>query len=88
MCRNIKTLFNFEPPATNEEMHAAALQYVRKISGYNKPSKVNEAVFDQAVGEVFQITKRLVNSLNTKAPSRDREVEAAKARARAVKRFG
>ena len=88
MCRNIKTLFNFDPLATDDEIHASALQYVRKISGYTKPSKINEATFNQAVEDVFQITKNLIYSLQTNAPSRNREVEAAKARARAAKRFG
>lgn len=88
MCRNIKVLFNFEPPATESEIHASALQYVRKISGYNKPSKLNEDIFNRAVDDVTVITKRLLDSLNTNAPSRDRKIEAAKAKARAVKRFG
>jgi hypothetical protein len=88
MCRNIKTLHNFEPPATSEEVHAAALQYVRKVSGSTKPSKANEAVFMRAVDEIAHITAHLLEDLVTVAPARDREAEAAKARARAEKRFG
>ena len=88
MCRNIKTLHNFEPPATEEEVRAAALQYVRKVSGSQKPSKANEAVFARAVEEVAAITSRLLAELVTAASPRDREVEAARARARAEKRFG
>ena len=88
MCRNIKVLFNFEPPATEDEMQAAALQYVRKISGFNKPSKSNEKAFDQAVRQVFKVTQKLVDSLETAAPTKNREIEAAKAKARAAKRFG
>ena len=88
MCRNIKTLFNFQPAATDDEIQAAALQFVRKISGFNKPSQANAAVFEQAVENTFQIARTLVDSLTTKAPPRDREVEAAKAKARAAKRFG
>jgi hypothetical protein len=88
MCRNIKTLHNFEPPATHEEVHAAALQYVRKISGSTKPSQANQAAFDRAVAEVTEISERLLAELVTAAPPRDREVEAAKARARAEKRYG
>ena len=88
MCRNIKTLHNFEPPATDEEIEAAALQYVRKISGANKPSKANEAVFERAVAEVTATSRRLLEALVTHAPPRDREVEAARARERAAKRFG
>ncbi len=88
MCRNIKTLHNFEPAATSEEIRAAALQYVRKVSGSTKPSKANEAVFMQAVDEIAHITHHLLEDLVTAAPARDREVEAAKARARAEKRFG
>ncbi len=87
MCRNIRTLHNFEPPATAEEVHASALQYVRKISGTTKPSKANEAVFERAVAEVTEITTRLLDDLVTAAPPRDREVEAEKARARAQKRY-
>ena len=88
MCRNIKTLHNFEPPATEEEVRAAALQYVRKVSGSQKPSKANEAVFERAVEEVAAITSRLLAELVTAAAPRDREVEAARARARAEERFG
>ena len=88
MCRNIKTLHNFEPPATKDEVHAAALQYVRKVSGSTKPSKANEAVFMRAVDEIAHITAHLLEDLVSAAPPRDREVEAAKARARAEKRFG
>ncbi len=88
MCRNIKTLHNFEPPATDEEVYAAALQYVRKVSGSTKPSKANEEVFLRAVDEVAHITTHLLEDLVTAAPPRDREVEAARARARAEKRFG
>jgi hypothetical protein len=88
MCRNIKTLHNFEPPATSDEVRAAALQYVRKVSGSTKPSKANEAVFMQAVDDIAHITAHLLDDLVTAAPPRDREVEAAKARVRAEKRFG
>ena len=88
MCRNIKTLHNFEPPATKDEVHAAALQYVRKVSGAAKPSKANEAAFERAVDEVAHVTRHLLAELVTTAPPRDREVEAARARARAEKRFG
>ena len=88
MCRNIKTLHNFEPPATEEEVRAAALQYVRKVSGSQKPSKANEAVFERAVAEVAAITGELLAALVTTAAPRDREVEAARARARAEARFG
>jgi hypothetical protein len=88
MCRNIKTLHNFEPPATEEEVRAAALQYVRKVSGSQKPSKANEAVFEHAVDEVAAITSELLAALVTTAAPRDREVEAARARARAEARFG
>ncbi len=88
MCRNIKTLHNFEPPASSEEVRAAALQYVRKVSGSTKPSKANEAVFQRAVDEIAHITAHLLEDLVTAAPPRDREAEAAKARARAEKRFG
>jgi hypothetical protein len=88
MCRNIRTLHNFDPPATREEIEAAALQYVRKISGTNKPSQANEAAFDRAVEEVAAASHRLLDSLVTAAPPRNREVEAAKARARAAERFG
>ena len=88
MCRNIKTLHNFEPPATAEEVQAAALQYVRKVSGATKPAKANEAAFARAVDEVADATQRLLAELVTHAAPRDREVEAARARARAEKRFG
>jgi hypothetical protein len=88
MCRNIKTLFNFEPPATEEEIRAASLQFVRKLSGYNAPSKANEEVFAHAVEEVAEVAARLISSLSTTAPPRDREVEAEKARERARRRFG
>ena len=88
MCRNIKTLHNFEPPATDDEIRAAALQYVRKVSGSTKPSKVNEAVFARAVDEIAHVTQHLLADLVTAASPRDREVEAARARARAEKRFG
>jgi hypothetical protein len=88
MCRNIRTLHNFAPPASEEEVHAAALQYVRKISGYNKPSRANEEAFDRAVEEVAAVSQRLLDALVTVAPPRDREVEAERARARAVARFG
>ena len=87
MCRNIKTLFNFESPATDEEMHASALQFVRKLSGSPKPSKANEAAFERAVGEVTRAARRLVDSLETSAAPRNREGEAAKRRALAKKRF-
>ena len=88
MCRNIKTLFNFDPPATDEEIRASALQYVRKISGYTKPSKANEEVFARAVDRVAAVTRELVDSLVTRTPPKDREEEAAKARARTQKRYG
>ena len=88
MCRNIKTLYNFEPPATGEEIKAASLQFVRKLSGYNKPSKVNEAAFHGAVEEVAAIARKLLDSLETTAEPRDREIEAERARARAADRFG
>jgi hypothetical protein len=88
MCRNIRTLHNFDPPATSEEIHAAALQYVRKVSGSTKPSKANEAVFMRAVDEIAHLTAHLLEDLVTAAPPRDREAERAKARARAEKRFG
>jgi len=87
MCRNIKTLFNFEPPVTEEEIRAAALQFVRKLSGFNKPSKINEAAFLAAVDEVAAVSRNLLTSLETNAPSRNREEEAAKARARTAQRF-
>jgi len=88
MCRNIKTLFNFDPPVTEEETRAASLQFVRKITGFNKPSKANEASFLGAVEEVAVIASRLLRSLETTAPPKNREEEAAKARARAAERFG
>jgi hypothetical protein len=88
MCRNIRTLFNFEPPATDDEVRAAALQYVRKISGYNKPSQANEEPFERAVEAVTAVSRELLEALTTNAPPKDREAEAAKARARAEKRFG
>ncbi len=87
MCRNIKTLFNFEPPVTDDEIHAASLQFVRKPSGFNKPSKANEAAFLAAVEEVAAVSKRLLSSLETNAPPKNREEEAAKARARSAQRF-
>jgi len=88
MCRNIKTLFNFDPPVTTEEVRAASLQFVRKISGFTKPSKANEAAFDAAVDEVARVSARLLRSLETSAAPKNREEEAAKAKARAVARFG
>jgi hypothetical protein len=88
MCRNIHTLFNFEPPATEDEVRAAAEQYVRKISGFTKPSKANEAAFARAVDEVAEASSRLLAALVTTAPPKDREVEAARARARAAERYG
>ena len=88
MCRNIKTLFNFEPPASDEEIRAASLQFVRKLSGMNAPSRANEAAFNAAIEDVFATARRLVDSLETQAPPKDREEEAAKARARAAERFG
>jgi hypothetical protein len=88
MCRNIRTLFNFEPRATEEEIRASALQFVRKLSGFTKPSKANEAVFDRAVDDIARVSRELLEGLVTHAAPRDREVEAAKARARAARRFG
>ena len=88
MCRNIRTLHNFEPPATEDEIRAAAVQYVRKISGSSRPSKANEEAFERAVDEVAEASTRLLDALVTTAPPRDREVEAARARARALERFG
>jgi hypothetical protein len=88
MCRNIRTLYNFEPPTTRDEIDAAAVQYVRKVSGMQKPSQANEAVFEQAVEEVAAVTQRLLESLVTSAQPRDREVEAERRRARAAVRFG
>src|ERR1043165_590882 len=87
MCRNIKTLFNFEPPATEEEIRASALQFVRKLSGFTRPSQANAAAFDHAVDEVSAAAHKLLDSLHTSAPTRDREVEAEKARARARERY-
>jgi hypothetical protein len=87
MCRNIKTLFNFEPPATEDEINASALQFVRKLSGFNKPSQANAAAFELAVDEVSQAARKLLTSLHTHAPARDREIEAEKARERARERF-
>jgi hypothetical protein len=87
MCRNIRTLHNFEPPATSDEVHAAALQYVRKVSGATRPSQANQAAFDRAVLEVAATTRRLLDELTTSAPPKDREVEAAKARARSAARY-
>ena len=88
MCRNIKTLFNFDPPATDEEIQAASLQFVRKLSGFTRPSKANEAAFDRAIQDVSRIARELLASLVTNSPARNREEEAAKARARVAKRFG
>jgi hypothetical protein len=88
MCRNIKTLFNFDPPVTDEEVRAASLQFVRKISGFTKPSKTNEEVFAAAVEEVAAVSSRLLHALETTAPPKNREEEAAKAKARAAERFG
>ncbi len=88
MCRNIKTLFNFEPPATGDEIHASALQFVRKLSGFNKPSQANEAAFEQAIAEVSASARKLLASLHTHAPSRDREIESEKAKERSRQRFG
>ena len=88
MCRNIKTLFNFDPPVTDDEVRAASLQFVRKITGFNKPSKANEAIFLAAIDEVAGISIRLLRSLETTAPPKNREEEAAKAKARAAQRFG
>jgi hypothetical protein len=88
MCRNIKTLFNFDPPVTAEETRAAALQYVRKITGFNKPSKANEALFLAAVDEIAATSIRLLGALETNAPPKNREEEAAKAKARSAERFG
>jgi hypothetical protein len=88
MCRNIKTLFNFDPPATDEEIRAASLQFVRKLSGFTAPSKANEEAFNDAIDDVAAVARRLIDSLTTTAPSKNREEEAAKAKARAVERFG
>ena len=88
MCRNIKTLFNFEPPATDEEIRNASLQFVRKLSGFNKPSKVNEAAFQQAIDDIAAASRQLIDSLVTTADPRDREIEADRARRRSAERFG
>jgi hypothetical protein len=88
VCRNIKTLFNFEPPATDDEIRAASLQFVRKLSGFNQPSKLNEAIFNDSVEEVAAIARQLIDGLVTGAPFRDRAVEAEKAKARSAERFG
>lgn len=88
MCRNIRNLHNFEPPATEDEIHASALQYVRKISGFTRPSQANAAAFERAVEQVAEISRELLAELTTNAPPKDREVEAAKARARAAERYG
>jgi len=88
MCRNIRTLFNFSPSATDEEVRSASLQFVRKISGFTRPSQANQAAFDHAVDEVALVARRLLDALVTTAPPKDRELEAAKARARAAERFG
>ncbi|HKY90330.1 MAG TPA: DUF2277 domain-containing protein [Nevskiaceae bacterium] len=88
MCRNIRTLFNFEPPATDDEIRAASLQFVRKLSGFNAPSKINEAAFNAAIEEVYAASHRLIHSLVSMAPPKDREVEREKARALNAKRFG
>ena len=86
MCRNIRALYNFEPPATDAEIQASALQYVRKVSGFTRPSQANQAAFDRAVTEIARVTRELVDALETRAPARDREVEAARARARGLAR--
>lgn len=88
MCRNIKTLFNFDPPATDEEIKAASLQFVRKLSGFHEPSKANEAIFNEVIEEVAAVAQKLLNNLSTQAKPHNRDVEAAKARARAAQRFG
>jgi hypothetical protein len=88
MCRNIKTLFNFDPPATDEEIRAASLQFVRKLSGFNAPSQANEKEFNKAINDVAKIARRLIDNLDTTAPPKNREEEAAKAKARAAERFG
>lgn len=88
MCRNIRTLFNFDPPATDEEIRAASLQFVRKLSGFHTPSKANEAVFQRSIDEVALVARRLIDSLTTTSPARDREIEAAKAKERSAQRFG
>jgi hypothetical protein len=88
MCRNIRTLFNFEPPATDDEIRAASLQFVRKLSGFTAPSKANEATFDRAVEDIFKVARGLVDALVTTSPARNREVEAERAKARSAARFG
>jgi hypothetical protein len=88
MCRNIRNLYNFKPPATDEEIHASSLQFVRKLSGFNRPSKANEEAFNRAVEEVAHVARHLIDALVTTAEPRDREIEAAKARARSAARFG
>lgn len=88
MCRNIKTLFNFDPPATDEEVRASSLQFVRKLSGFTNPSKANEVAFNEAIDDVYMAARRLIDSLVTNAPPRDRELEAEKSRQRAAARFG
>jgi hypothetical protein len=88
MCRNIRTLFNFDPPATEEEIHAASLQYVRKITGFNKPSKINEEAFNRAINEITMVTMNLLNAMETSSEPRNREIEAERGRIRAAKRFG
>ena len=88
MCRNIKTLFNFDPPATDDEVRAACLQFVRKLSGFTAPSKANEKVFDKAIDDTFKVARKLIDDLETQAPPKNREEEAAKAKARAAERFG
>ena len=88
MCRNIKTLYNFDPPATDAEVRAASLQFVRKLSGFNAPSQANEAAFDAAIEEVFAAARKLIDCLETKAPPRDREIEAERAKQRSAARFG
>ncbi|CAG9608396.1 DUF2277 domain-containing protein [Pseudoneobacillus rhizosphaerae] len=88
MCRNIRTLFNFDPPATDEEIHAASLQYVKKITGFNKPSRVNEEAFNRAIKEIAMISRNLLDAMDTSAEPRNREVEAERARTRSAKRFG
>jgi len=87
MCRNIRTLYNFEPPATDAEVHAASVQYVRKVSGFARPSQVNQEAFDRAVQDVAAVTQRLLNELRTNAPAKDRVAEAERARARSARRF-
>lgn len=88
MCRNIRTLFNFDPPATDEEIHAASIQYVKKITGFNKPSKVNEEAFNRAIKEIAMVSRNLLDAMETSAEPRNREVEAERARTRSAKRFG